>query len=154
AADRAGTQGQSRRLSDRRKQPTGEDVARRVRLFPKPCRKDCTLKLNNKPNSDGWWEGNVKPIANENGVRDLAWINANRKKVEEATNGRIGYMHVPDTAIPGVIEFDKALNAQLDKEGIIVDERDNSGGQIPDFYTEKLKRQLLAVVASRDTKDV
>jgi len=63
-------------------------------------------------------------------------------------------MHVPDTAIEGVIQFDKAFNAQLDKDGIIVDERDNSGGQIPDFYTEKLKRQLLAVVAARDTKDI
>jgi tricorn protease len=113
-----------------------------------------TLKLNDKPNNDGAWDINVKTIANENGVRYLAWIDANRKKVEQATNGRIGYMHVPDTAIPGVIQFDKALNAQLDKEGIIVDERDNSGGQIPDFYTEKLKRELLAVVASRDTKDV
>jgi tricorn protease len=112
------------------------------------------LKLNSKPNSDGAWEITVKPVANENGVRYLSWISANRKKVEEATNGRIGYMHVPDTAIQGVIQFDKALNAQLDKDGIIVDERDNSGGQIPDFYTEKLKRQLLAVIAARDTKDI
>jgi tricorn protease len=113
-----------------------------------------TLKLNSKPSSDGAWEISVKPTGNENGVRYLDWINANRKKVEEATGGRIGYMHVPDTTIPGVIQFDKALNAQLDKDGIIVDERDNSGGQIPDFYTEKLKRQLLAVVAQRDTKDI
>ena len=113
-----------------------------------------TLKLNSKPSSDGSWEISVKPTDNENGVRYLAWINANRKKVEDATGGRIGYMHVPDTTIPGVIQFDKAFNAQLDKDGIIVDERDNSGGQIPDFYTEKLKRQLLAVVAPRDTKDI
>src|SRR5207237_4125943 len=113
-----------------------------------------TLKLNSKPSSDGSWEIAVKPTGNENGVRYLAWMDANRKRVEEATGGRIGYMHVPDTSIPGVIEFDKAFNAQLDKDGIIVDERDNSGGQIPDFYTEKLKRQLLALVAPRDTKDV
>ncbi len=113
-----------------------------------------TLKLNSKPGNDGAWEITVKPTGNENGVRYLDWINANRKKVEDATGGRIGYMHVPDTAIAGVIQFDKALNAQLDKDGIIVDERDNSGGQIPDFYTEKLKRQLLAIVAARDTKDI
>jgi tricorn protease len=113
-----------------------------------------TLRLNSKPSSDGAWEITVKPTGNENGVRYLAWMDANRKRVEEATGGRIGYMHVPDTSIPGVIEFDKAFNAQLDKDGIIVDERDNSGGQIPDFYTEKLKRQLLALVAPRDTKDV
>ena len=78
----------------------------------------------------------------------------NRRKIEEATGGRIGYMHVPDTSFSGIIAFDKQFIAQLDKDGIIVDERDNSGGQIPDFYTEKLKRQLLAVVAPRDTADV
>jgi len=113
-----------------------------------------TLKLNDKPNSDGAWEITVKPTGDEAGIRYLDWINANRKKVADATGGRIGYMHVPDTSTDGIIQFDKAFNAQLDKDGIIIDERDNSGGQIPDFYTEKLKRQLLAVVAPRDTKDI
>ena len=79
---------------------------------------------------------------------------SNRRKVSEATGGRIGYMHVPDTTIPGIIAFDKQFNAQLDKDGLIVDERYNAGGWIPDFYTEKLKRQLLAVVAPRDTRDI
>ena len=116
--------------------------------------KIASLKINSKPSADGAWEISVKPTANEDGVRYLEWIAANRKKVEEATGGRIAYMHVPDTSIPGIIAFDKQLNAQLDKDGIIVDERCNSGGQIPDFYTEKLKRQLLALVAPRDTKDV
>ncbi len=113
-----------------------------------------SLKINNKPGSDGAWEITVKPAGNEAGMRYLDWIAANRRKVEEATGGRIGYMHVPDTTIPGIIAFDKQFTAQLDKDGIIVDERDNSGGQIPDFYTEKLKRQLLTLVAPRDTKDI
>jgi tricorn protease len=113
-----------------------------------------TLKINSKPSTEGAWEISVKPTASENGVRYLDWIDNNRRKVEEATGGRIGYMHVPDTTIPGIIAFDKQFAAQLDKDGIIVDERDNSGGQIPDFYTEKLQRQLLAVLAGRDTKDI
>jgi tricorn protease len=113
-----------------------------------------TLKINSKPSPEGAWEIIVKPTNNESGVLYLDWIDANRRKVEEATGGRIGYMHVPDTTIPGIMAFDKQFTAQLDKDGIIVDERDNSGGQIPDFYTEKLKRQLLALVAPRDTKDV
>lgn len=113
-----------------------------------------TLKVNSKATSEGAWEITVKPTADESGVRYLNWIEANRKKVEEGTGGRIGYMHVPDTSIEGIIQFDKAFNAQLDKEGLIVDERDNSGGMIPDFYTEKLKRTLLAFVAPRDTKDL
>ena len=63
-------------------------------------------------------------------------------------------MHVPDTTIPGVIMFDKYFAAQLGKDGLIVDERYNAGGSIPDFYTEKLQRQLLALIAPRDGKDV
>jgi tricorn protease len=113
-----------------------------------------TLRINSKPSADGAWDVIVKPTPNEYGVRYLDWIETNRRKVEQATAGRIGYMHVPDTTTTGIIEFDKQLLAQLDKHGIIVDERSNSGGQIPDFYTEKLKRQLLAVIAGRDTKDI
>jgi tricorn protease len=113
-----------------------------------------TLKVNGKPAAEGAWEIVVKPVADETGPRYLDWFNANRKKVEEATGGRVGYIYVPDTSIPGIIEFDKALNAQLDKDGVIVDERYNQGGWVPDFYTEKLKRQLLGVIAPRDSKDV
>jgi tricorn protease len=113
-----------------------------------------TLKINNKPAPQGAWEITVKPANSEAGVRYLDWIQANRRKVEEATGGHIGYMHVPDTSFQGIIAFDKQFTGQLDKDGIIVDERDNSGGQIPDFYTEKLKRQLLAIIAARDTADV
>ncbi len=112
-----------------------------------------TLKINSKPATEGSWEIAVKPANDENGVRYLDWIEANRRKVAEATGGRIGYMHVPDTTIPGIIAFDKQFTAQLGKDGIIVDERCNSGGQIPDFYTEKLARQLLTVLASREGKD-
>jgi tricorn protease len=113
-----------------------------------------TLKINSKSTPEGAWEVTVKPAASDAGPRYLAWMDENRRKVEEATGGRIGYMHVPDTSFPGIIAFDKQFTAQLDKDGIIVDERYNSGGQIPDFYTEKLKRELLAALAPRDGKDV
>lgn len=104
--------------------------------------------------ADGGWEITAKPVPNETGVRYLDWIESNRRKVAEATGGRIGYMHVQDTSIPGIMAFDKQLTGQLDKNGIIVDERYNAGGQIPDFYTEKLKRSLLAVISVRDGQDV
>ena len=113
-----------------------------------------TLKINSKSTPEGAWEITVKPAASDAGPRYLEWMDENRRKVEEATGGRIGYMHVPDTSFPGIIAFDKQFTAQLDKDGIIVDERYNSGGQIPDFYTEKLKRELLAALAPREGKDV
>ncbi len=113
-----------------------------------------TLKVNEKPSAEGAWEINVKPAASEALVRYLGWVESRRKLVSEATGGRVGYMHVPDTSISGVIMFDKYLNAQLGKDGMIVDERYNAGGQIPDFYTEKLKRGLLSLLAPREGKDV
>ena len=129
----------------------GQDV---YAYFQSLAGKPVSLKINSKPAPEGAWEITVRPVPGEGGVRTLDWVEANRRKVAEATGGRIGYMYVPDTSIPGIIAFDRQLNAQLDKDGLIVDERFNGGGQIPDFYTEKLKRQLLAVVAPRDTKDI
>jgi tricorn protease len=112
-----------------------------------------TLKINSKSTPEGAWEITVKPAGGDAGPRYLDWMEENRRKVAEATGGRIGYMHVPDTTIPGIIAFDKQFTAQLDKDGIIVDERYNAGGQIPDFYTEKLRRELLSALAPREGKD-
>jgi tricorn protease len=112
-----------------------------------------TLKVNDKPSAAGAWEIVVRPIASEAQLRYLDWVESRRKIVEQATGGRIGYMHVPDTSIAGVIMFDKYLNAQIGKEGLIVDERYNHGGSIPDFYTEKLQRQLLAMLSPRNGAD-
>jgi tricorn protease len=113
-----------------------------------------TLKVNDKPSADGAWEVIVRPAASEAGLRYVDWVESNRRRVEEATGGRVGYMHVPDTSIGGLIMFDKYLQGQLGKEGFIIDERYNSGGMIPDFFTEKLKRGLLNVLSPRDGKDV
>jgi tricorn protease len=113
-----------------------------------------TLKINSKPSAEGAWEITVKPASGETGPRYLDWMDENRRRVAEATGGRIGYMHVPDTSFSGIIAFDKQFTAQLDKDGIIVDERYNAGGMVPDFYTEKLRRELLSAVAPREGKDI
>lgn len=112
-----------------------------------------TLKINDKPGAEGAWDVVVKTIGNESSLRYFNWVENNRRKVSEATAGRIGYMHVPDTSIGGVIMFDKYFTAQLGKEGLIVDERFNHGGMSPDFYTEKLGRRLLLALAPREGKE-
>lgn len=112
-----------------------------------------TLKINDKPSDQGAWEISVKTIGSEAGLRYYDWVESRRKIVSDATGGRIAYMHVPDTSIPGVMAFDKYFNGQLGKEGLIVDERYNGGGMIPDFFTEKLQRRLLASLSPRDGKD-
>jgi tricorn protease len=112
-----------------------------------------TLKVNSKPSEDGAWEINVKTIGGEANLRYLAWVENNRRKVAEATGGRIGYMHVPDTSVDGVRAFDKYFAGQQGKDGLIVDERFNHGGWSPDFYTEKLGRRELLALAPREGKE-
>jgi tricorn protease len=122
-------------------------------FFENLAGKVVSLKVNDKPSEEGAWEISVRTVANENGLRYHDWVESRRRIVSDATNGRIAYMHVPDTAIAGVMAFDKYFTGQIGKEGLIVDERYNAGGFIPDFFTEKLQRRLLTSLAPRDGKD-
>src|SRR5215831_1973230 len=92
----------------------------------------------------------VKPIASENSLRYRAWVDANRDKVSKATGGRVAYIHVPNTATAGIQEFTKQYYPQVDREGIIVDERFNGGGFIPDFFVERLRRTTWVKWSNRD----
>jgi tricorn protease len=95
----------------------------------------------------------VKPIASEASLRYTAWVTSNREKVAKATGGKIAYIHVPNTAMAGVKEFTKQYYPQVDKDGIIVDERFNGGGFIPDFFIDRLRRTTLAYWSTRDGED-
>jgi tricorn protease len=108
-----------------------------------------TLKVNSSPSDVGGHDVQVRPVESEAGLRYLDWVENNRRKVEQATGGRVGYVHVPDTATGGMTEFGKGFYAQTDKEAMIVDERYNSGGFVPDFFVEKLGRRLLAMGMQR-----
>jgi len=96
----------------------------------------------------------VKPIDNEASLRYVAWVSANREKVAKATGGKIAYIHVPDTAIHGMQEFSKGYFPQVDKDGIIVDERFNGGGFVPDFFVERLERTTWTYWSQRDGEAV
>ena len=95
----------------------------------------------------------VKPVASEASLRYTAWVKANREKVAKATGGRIAYIHVPNTATEGIQEFAKQYYPQVDKQGIIVDERYNAGGNDPYFYTHRLADRTLDYWAIRDGQD-
>jgi tricorn protease len=92
----------------------------------------------------------VKTLQDESRLRHLAWMEANRKRVEEATNGDAGYIYVRSTGIDGQNELIRQFNAQWDKKALVIDERFNSGGQIPDRFIELLNRTPLAFWAIRD----
>ena len=121
--------------------------------FQSMADKIITLKINDKPSAQGAWDILVKTIGSEGTLRYLNWVETNRRKVDQATGGRVAYMHVPDTSSLGVVMFDKYFAGQLGRDGLIVDERYNHGGWSPDFYTEKLGRRVLLALSPRDGKE-
>ena len=108
------------------------------------------LAINSSPSLEGGRRIIVTTLADEGRLRHLAWVESNRKRVEEASGGRIGYVYVPSTGIDGQTELVRQFVAQFTKDGLIVDERFNSGGQIPDRFIELLNRKPLAYWAVRD----
>lgn len=108
------------------------------------------LTINSKPSFEGAKTVVVKTLGDESRLRHLAWIEANRKRVEEATDGKVGYIYVRSTGIDGQTELVRQYYAQLHKDALIIDERFNSGGQIPDRFVELLDRKPLAFWAVRD----
>ena len=112
--------------------------------------KTIELTVNNKPSIDGAWNILVKTMSDETRLRNLEWIESNRKRVDEATDGKIGYIFVPSTGIDGQDELVRQFYAQSTKEGLIIDERFNNGGQIPDRFVELLNRKPLNFFAVRD----
>ncbi len=112
--------------------------------------KTVELTINNKPNLDGAKKIVVQTLASETRLRNLDWIEMNRRRVEEATDGKVGYIYVPSTGTDGQTELVRQFAAQFKKEGLIVDERFNNGGQIPDRFIELLNRKPLAFWAVRD----
>jgi tricorn protease len=111
------------------------------------------LTVNSKPTRDGAREVLVQTLASEARLRHLAWIEANRLRVEKATDGQVGYVYVPDTGRGGQTELVRQFRAQYHKAGLIIDERFNSGGQIPDRFVEMLGRRVINYWGVRDGKD-
>jgi tricorn protease len=103
------------------------------------------------PNADGTKSRtvSVEPIASEYNLRNMDWVEGNLKKVEKATGGRVGYVHVRDTAGPGMADFKRYFFPQVDKDALIIDERFNGGGQIADYYIDILRRPFASYWAPR-----
>ncbi len=111
------------------------------------------LTVNSKPTIDGSWKVFVETMKDETRLRNLAWIESNRETVDKQTDGKIGYIYVPDTGTNGQTELVRQFVAQINKQGLIIDERFNDGGQIPDRFVEMLNRKPLAFWAVRDGKN-
>jgi tricorn protease len=112
--------------------------------------KTIEITYNNSASWTGAKTAIVKAMSDEYRLRNLAWIEDMRKKVDEETNGEAGYVYVPSTGVDGQNELLRQFNAQWNKKALVIDERFNDGGQIPDRFIEMLNREPLAFWAVRD----
>ncbi|ANM28491.1 hypothetical protein ABI59_00885 [Acidobacteria bacterium Mor1] len=108
-----------------------------------------TLTVNDKASEDGSREVKVRPVSSETSLRYLEWVNQRREMVDKMSGGRIGYIHLPNTAGPGNRELRKFFYPQAHKDALVVDVRYNGGGFIPDRMIELLTRQPLSIWARR-----
>jgi tricorn protease len=109
------------------------------------------LTLNSKPSNEGARHVSYRPITTEVNLIYLDWVAHNRDAVSKATNGRVGYIHIPDMGAAGIREFIKFYYPQIRKEALIVDVRGNGGGNISQMLIERLRRELLGTSFDRNS---
>ncbi len=122
-------------------------------FFEATAGKSVLLRVGPNADGSGARDVTVVPVPNEGRLRNLAWIESNRRKVDEVTNGRVAYVYMPDTSFGGLTNFTRYYYAQVGKEAVIVDERFNGGGALATDIIEHLKRTMMSLVATRDGED-
>jgi tricorn protease len=122
-------------------------------FFESTANKQVVIKVGPNPDGTNSREVTVVPIPNEIGLRNLAWIEENRRKVDKMSDGKLAYVYLPDTAQAGYTFFNRYFFAQTDKQGVLVDERFNSGGQAADYVVDYLRKPLMSYWAVRDGED-
>lgn len=110
-----------------------------------------TLSLSDRPDSAGVHDERVRPVRSEANLRYLDWVQSRRALVDKLSGGRIGYIHVPNTAVEGNRELFKGFYPQATKDALIIDDRYNGGGFIPDRMIELLERKPLSYWTRRGT---
>jgi tricorn protease len=107
------------------------------------------LTVNDRPNLKGAREVAVTPVDDDRRLRYIDWVRRNREYVLEKTDGKIGYIHVPNMGTSGMVEFNRWFYPQLTKEGLVVDVRWNGGGFVSQQLVERLRRKVLSFDRSR-----
>jgi tricorn protease len=122
-------------------------------FFEETAGKQVVLKVGPDPDGKGSREVKVVPLDGEDGLRNLAWIEDNRRKVDKMSTGRVAYVYLPDTFVDGYTNFNRYYFAQVGKEAAVIDERFNHGGMLADYMVDYLRRPILNKVATREGED-
>jgi len=130
--------------------PTSEVTNIHELLLSTPGRQ-VMLHVNKEPKADGAKAVTVTPIADESQLYYHEWVQGNIEKVAKATDGKVGYLHIPDMQTSGLNEFVKHYYPQLRKKGLIIDVRGNGGGNVSPMLIERLRREIVMVGVARNT---
>lgn len=123
-------------------------------FFQETAGKQITIRVGPNPDGTAAREVTVVPIETEARLRHLAWIEGNRRKVDQLSGGKLAYVHLPDTANGGFTSFNRYFFAQIQKEGAVLDERYNHGGDIADYIIDCLTRKPKARIVTREGEDI
>ncbi len=123
-------------------------------FFQETADHETIISVGTKPNGSDSRDVTVVPVASEFKLRHYAWIEGNRRKVDELTGGRVAYVYLPDTSFGGYDNFNRYFFSQTDKQAAIIDERFNHGGWLADYIVDYLRRPILNRVATREGHDI
>ena len=118
------------------------------RLLDGTVGQQTTLTLSKKPSREDSWQVVVEPQSSEGSLRQRAWVEDNRRRVDELSEGKLAYVWVPNTSQPGVISFNRYFFAQQDRQGAVIDERYNGGGLLDDYMVDLMTRNLRAALTN------
>ena len=116
--------------------------------------KQTVLHVGPNPDEKDARDVTVVPIGDEDGLRNLDWVENNRRKVWELSGGKVAYVYMPNTGGSGYTNFNRYFYSQLDKQALVLDERWNEGGFIADYTVDVLKRFPLSGAVERDGKPI
>ncbi len=119
-------------------------------LFEGTANRQTLIRVNKTPSLEGSKLVTVIPIASEEGLRTRAWVEENRRRVDKLSGGRLAYVWLPNTTTPGYTSFTRYYYSQQDKEGAVIDERYNQGGQVADYIVNELDRKIMGYFVQRD----
>lgn len=112
------------------------------------------IMLNNRAQQAGARKIVINPLEEEYSLYHYNWIQENIRKVDKATNGRVGYIYIPDMGVEGLNEFSRYFYPQLDKEGLIIDDRANGGGNVSPMILERLAREPYRLTMRRGSSRI
>ncbi|NDV15651.1 protease [Muricauda sp. TY007] len=110
-------------------------------LLAQTADRTINIQVNSKPSMEGSRMLTVKPVANEYQLRYMDWVEENRRKVDELSEGKLAYVYIPNTSGNGFRSFNKYYFSQQDKKGVILDERNNGGGSAADYMIDIMSRE-------------